>query len=67
MEEKKSNDGPGSHFLMMIVCCAIPIIAIVVLSSMGILGSWGFYLLTYLAYEEDGISSLGNYRLLGTV
>jgi hypothetical protein len=48
VEEKKSNHGPSSHFLMMILCCAIPIIAIVVLSSMGILGSWGFYLLMLL-------------------
>ena len=48
MEGKKSNHGPRSHFLMMILCCAIPIIGIVVLSRMGILGSWGFYLLMLL-------------------
>ncbi len=47
-EEKKSNHSPGKHFLLMVLCCAIPIIGIVVLSSMGILGSWGYYLLILL-------------------
>ncbi len=31
--------------MAMIVCCAIPLIGIVVLSSLGILGSWGYYAL----------------------
>ncbi len=34
-----------NHSLAMIVCCAIPLIGIVVLSSLGILGSWGYYAL----------------------
>ena len=30
------------HVLAMILCCAIPMIAILVLSWMGVLGSWGY-------------------------
>jgi hypothetical protein len=34
-----------NHALMMIVCCGIPIVGIMALSSLGILGSWGYYAL----------------------
>jgi hypothetical protein len=34
-----------NHSLVMIVCCAIPLIGILVLSSLGVLGSWGYYAL----------------------
>lgn len=47
-EEKKSNHSSGKHLMTMVLCCAIPVVGIVVLSSMGILGSWGFYLLVLL-------------------
>ena len=29
----------------MILCCAIPLIGILALSSLGVLGSWGYYAL----------------------
>jgi len=29
----------------MILCCAIPIVGILALSSLGVLGSWGYYAL----------------------
>jgi hypothetical protein len=29
----------------MILCCAIPLVGILALSSLGVLGSWGFYAL----------------------
>jgi hypothetical protein len=31
-----------NHALAMILCCAIPIVGILALSSLGILGSWGY-------------------------
>jgi hypothetical protein len=31
-----------NHALVMILCCAIPIVGILALSSLGILGSWGY-------------------------
>ncbi len=31
--------------LAMILCCGIPLVGILVLSSLGILGSWGYYAL----------------------
>ena len=34
-----------NHVLMMILCCGIPIVGIMALSSLGILGSWGYYAL----------------------
>ena len=37
-----------NHFLAMIMCCAIPLIAILTLSFFGILGPWGFYALMLL-------------------
>ncbi len=47
-EEKKPNQSTGKHLMTMVLCCAIPIVGIVVLSSLGILGSWGYYLLILL-------------------
>ena len=34
-----------NHTLAMILCCGIPLVGILVLSSLGILGSWGYYAL----------------------
>ena len=34
-----------NHTLAMILCCGIPIVGILTLSSLGILGSWGYYAL----------------------
>jgi len=34
-----------NHALMMILCCGIPLVGIMALSSLGILGSWGYYAL----------------------
>lgn len=34
-----------NHALMMVLCCGIPIVGILALSSLGILGSWGYYAL----------------------
>lgn len=43
LEKIKKN-----HALMMILCCGIPIVGIMALSSLGILGSWGYYALIFL-------------------
>jgi hypothetical protein len=32
-----------NHFLAMGICCAAPLIAILAYSSLGVLGSWGYY------------------------
>jgi hypothetical protein len=37
-----------NHFLAMIICCAIPLVAILALSYLGFLGSWGYYALILL-------------------
>ena len=37
-----------NHALAMILCCAIPIVGIMALSSLGVLGSWGYYALILL-------------------
>ena len=37
LEKIKKN-----HAFVMILCCAIPIVGILALSSLGILGSWGY-------------------------
>lgn len=34
-----------NHFLIMVLCCAIPLMGIWVLSSLGVLGSLGYYAL----------------------
>jgi len=34
-----------NHALAMILCCGIPLVGILALSSLGILGSWGYYAL----------------------
>jgi len=47
MKEEKGNIW-GSHSFWMILCCAIPLVGIVLLSLLGILGSWGFYALILL-------------------
>ena len=43
LEKIKKN-----HALAMILCCGIPIVGILALSSMGLLGSWGYYALLIL-------------------
>ena len=40
LEKIKKN-----HALAMILCCGIPLVGILALSSFGILGSWGYYAL----------------------
>ena len=40
LEKIKKN-----HALAMIICCGIPIVGILVLSTLGLLGSWGYYAL----------------------
>jgi len=37
-----------NHVLMMILCCGIPLVGIMALSSLGILGSWGYYALIFI-------------------
>jgi hypothetical protein len=37
-----------NHSLAMIICCAIPLTLIVILSLTGTLGSWGFFALMLL-------------------
>jgi len=37
-----------NHALAMILCCGIPIVGIMALSSLGLLGSWGYYALILL-------------------
>jgi hypothetical protein len=32
-----------NHSFAMLICCAIPLVAISLMSFYGILGSWGFY------------------------
>ena len=34
-----------NHFLVMVLCCVLPLIGIWELSSLGVLGSWGYYAL----------------------
>jgi hypothetical protein len=37
-----------NHFLAMVLCCAIPLIAILAFSAWRVLGSWGYYALILL-------------------
>ena len=37
-----------NHAMMMIICCGVPIAGILALSSLGVLGSWGYYALILL-------------------
>ncbi len=37
-----------NHFLAMVLCCAIPLIAILAFSAWGVLESWGYYALILL-------------------
>lgn len=34
-----------NHLLTMALCCGIPLVGIMVLTSLGVLGSWGYYVL----------------------
>ncbi|MCJ7540636.1 MAG: hypothetical protein MUO88_13335 [Desulfobacterales bacterium] len=38
----------NNHMLLMILCCALPIAAVLSLSYLGVLGSWGYYALFLL-------------------
>ena len=38
----------NNHTLLMILCCALPIVAVLSLSYWGVLGSWGYYALFLL-------------------
>ena len=40
LEKIKKN-----HALAMILCCGIPLVGILILSTSGLLGSWGYYAL----------------------
>jgi hypothetical protein len=40
LEKIKNN-----HALAMVLCCSIPLVGILALSSLGILGSWGYFAL----------------------
>lgn len=40
IEKIKKNNA-----LAMVLCCGIPIVGILALSSLGVLGSWGYYAL----------------------
>jgi hypothetical protein len=40
LEKIKKN-----HALAMVLCCGIPIVGILALSSLGVLGSWAYYAL----------------------
>jgi len=40
LEKIKKN-----HALAMVLCCGIPLVGILALSSLGVLGSWGYYAL----------------------
>lgn len=46
--KKEKRDILSGHFLWMILCCAVPLISVALLSYLGILGSWGFYALILL-------------------
>ena len=35
----------NNHSLMMVLCCALPIVAVLTLSYLGVLDSWGYYAL----------------------
>jgi Flp pilus assembly protein TadB len=47
MKDERENKW-NSHSFWMILCCAIPLLGIVLLSLLGMLGSWGFYALILL-------------------
>ena len=38
----------NNHMFLMIICCAVPIVALLSLSYLGVLGSWGYYALLLL-------------------
>ncbi|NIS59830.1 MAG: hypothetical protein GTO13_03720 [Proteobacteria bacterium] len=48
IHERKETKSSGSHSFWMILCCAIPLAGVVVLSFLGILGVWGVYALILL-------------------
>jgi hypothetical protein len=37
-----------NHLLVMVICCAVPLVTIVALSSLGTLGSWSYFALLLL-------------------
>ncbi len=48
IEEQHENRSHHGHGLLMVVCCGVPLVLIVVLSILGIVGSWGYYALILL-------------------
>jgi hypothetical protein len=48
MNKGESRNVLRNHSFTMIICCAIPLVAVSVLSYMGVLGPWGFYALILL-------------------
>jgi hypothetical protein len=39
---------PQKHTWIMLICCLVPLFGIIALSSLGIIGSWGFWALILL-------------------
>jgi hypothetical protein len=48
MKKGRAKNILQNHSFAMILCCAIPLVAISLLSYMGVLGPWGFYALILL-------------------
>ncbi|MFC1863213.1 DUF2933 domain-containing protein [Thermodesulfobacteriota bacterium] len=48
MEKYSLKKITENHSIAMILCCAIPLISITILSKTGTLGSWGYYSLLLL-------------------
>jgi hypothetical protein len=46
--ENEKKDIWSSHFFWMLLCCAIPLGGIALLSFLGVLGLWGLYALILL-------------------
>ena len=43
MKQYLAEQFKKNHLLAMVVCCAVPIGTILMLSYLGLLGSWGYY------------------------
>jgi len=43
-----NNGSPKRHTIIMLICCLAPLSFILALSSLGIIGSWGFFALILL-------------------
>ncbi len=52
----------GNHMLAMVLCCALPLGLIVMVSATGILGSWGYYALMLLLPAASCVHDAGTRR-----